>query len=299
MLTEDQKLSTRPIGYRMDTKTLIIAIFAASLFGAACTAAVMHLADDGGTADSTELKKIERRIDDLEKKLAIARGAYSTEYDSDEQEQESLVVVTEVADEEVEESVEAELLEEDLVELQEPSQADIAEQRRTQRAQRIARMQPDFRREQLVARGFTQDEAARIVQLESDAALQQLYDQYRFLKQQREENPEAFRLRARTDSLRDQLGEDDYERYLIANGRPTSVTIGTVMNGSPGANAGLQAGDEIVSYNDQRVFNMTELNNLTYDGTEGENVLVEVRREGESVQLTIPRGPIGVRSARF
>jgi hypothetical protein len=42
------------------------------------------------------------------------------------------------------------------------------------------------------------------------------------------------------------------------------------------------------------VFDVGELNALTLGGTSGESVVVDVRRNGQNLQLVLPRGPIGV-----
>ena len=97
--------------------------------------------------------------------------------------------------------------------------------------------------------------------------------------------------------LRAEIGDTEYEMYLEANGRPTSVGISTVMASSPGERAGLQPGDEIVSYNGQRIFSTSELLQQTMTGGEG-NVVVDVMRDGAPMQLVLPRGPIGVEIGR-
>jgi S1-C subfamily serine protease len=49
-----------------------------------------------------------------------------------------------------------------------------------------------------------------------------------------------------------------------------------------------------VAYDGQRVFDMTELNELTYAGSRGETVAIDVVRDGQPIQLYVERGPIGV-----
>ena len=95
--------------------------------------------------------------------------------------------------------------------------------------------------------------------------------------------------------LRTELGHQDYERFLSAQGRSTSVNLMGVLASSPAERAGLQAGDEIVSYNGKRVFDTQELNELTLGGTSGtSSVVVDVRRNGQSMQIVLPPGPIGI-----
>jgi S1-C subfamily serine protease len=95
-------------------------------------------------------------------------------------------------------------------------------------------------------------------------------------------------------TLRADLGDADYERYLQAQGRPTNVAVQNVLTGSPAEKAGFQPGDRIVSYGGQRVFDIADLTGLTLQGTPGESVPVDVLRNGSPVQLVLPRGPIGI-----
>jgi S1-C subfamily serine protease len=97
-------------------------------------------------------------------------------------------------------------------------------------------------------------------------------------------------------TLRVELGDADYERYLQAMNRPTSVAVVDVLASSPGERAGLKPGDEVVSYGGERVFDARGLNALTLEGTAGESVVVEVRRDGQVISLVMPRGPIGISS---
>jgi S1-C subfamily serine protease len=95
--------------------------------------------------------------------------------------------------------------------------------------------------------------------------------------------------------LRAELGDQDYERFLTAQGRSTSVNIMGVLASSPAERAGLQPGDEIVAYDGKRVFDVSELNELTLGGTSGaSSVVVDFRRNGQNMQIVLPRGPIGV-----
>jgi len=53
----------------------------------------------------------------------------------------------------------------------------------------------------------------------------------------------------------------------------------------------------LVNYPDaagERVFDIRDLNELTLEGTAGQSVVVEVRRDGQQVQLVMPRGPLGI-----
>jgi S1-C subfamily serine protease len=100
-------------------------------------------------------------------------------------------------------------------------------------------------------------------------------------------------------TLRTELGDQDYERYLEATGRPTTVGVFNVIAGSPGERAGLKPGDQIVSYAGERIYDVRDLNDRTFKGTPGESVMVEVVRDGQNLQLVVPRGPIGISGGPF
>jgi len=96
------------------------------------------------------------------------------------------------------------------------------------------------------------------------------------------------------EALRAEIGDAEYERYLQATGRPTRVSVRTVLPSSPADRVGLRPGDEIVAYGGKRVFDMDDLNRLTLEGQPGETVVLEVLRDGQPMQLYVPRGPIGI-----
>ena len=100
-------------------------------------------------------------------------------------------------------------------------------------------------------------------------------------------------------TLREELGDAQYVQYLEANNRPTAVDVGRVLPSSAGHRAGLQSGDQIVSYDGQRVFSYSDLNNQTFSGEPGQSVVVDILRDGMPMQIVMPRGPIGVESRRF
>lgn len=98
-------------------------------------------------------------------------------------------------------------------------------------------------------------------------------------------------------ALRKELGDAEYERYLKAEGRPTEVRVMDVLATSAAERSGLKAGDEILSYGGTRVFDNRDLNTLTNQGAVGSSVTVQVKRDGQTLQVTVPSGPLGVTAA--
>jgi hypothetical protein len=145
----------------------------------------------------------------------------------------------------------------------------------------------------LVDGGFSEDEARRVLRQESEAAFKAMQIEWEALRNgeavdpfSRANNPQSI--------LRESLGDDAYARYLEAQGQSTAINVTQVLSGSPGSDAGLQPGDQVVSYSGERVFNVMELRDLSMQGNPGEDVVIEVDRDGVRMQLTVPRGPIGI-----
>jgi len=171
---------------------------------------------------------------------------------------------------------------------QDQSRKQYLEQRQTDR---LESQQLAYRQQHLIDSGFSREETARIFQIESEEAYRRLQVQY---DRRRENAASTNGQYSNINPIRAELGEENYQRYLETNGWPTSVLIGSVIGGSPGESAGLRAGDNVLSYAGERVFNINEINNLTIQGQVGESILIEVERNGDLLQLTIPRGPIGI-----
>lgn len=153
----------------------------------------------------------------------------------------------------------------------------------------------ESRSKALVEEGLSAERAAYILQRESELRFAQMQAYY---EARNADDPEA-RLASLTDpdaALRAEIGETEYEKYLRANNRSTSVEVEGVMSSSPAATAGLQPGDEIVRYDGERVYNSRDLMERAMVG-EGP-VVVEVLRDGSSMEVIIPRGPIGIEIGR-
>jgi hypothetical protein len=149
---------------------------------------------------------------------------------------------------------------------------------------RIARM---------IEGGFTEEEARNLIETESAARYEAMRAAWEAERSGEPIDPFA----SWTDPqriLRDSIGDDAYERYLETQGQPTSVEITQVLSNSPGSNVGLEPGDRIARYNGERVYSISDLRMLTMQGNPGEDVVVEVERDGVLMQLTLPAGPIGI-----
>jgi len=151
---------------------------------------------------------------------------------------------------------------------------------------------------QLVEAGFSPDQAQHITERESELQLEALYAQYDAIRDGEPSGPLTNGFDPQ-NQLRQELGDASYERYLDATGQSTSIGVQRVMDGSPGQAAGLQTGDEVIAYAGERVFNISDLNQLILEGAPGQPVVMDVLRDGQQIQLYVPRGPIGITGGRF
>ena len=145
--------------------------------------------------------------------------------------------------------------------------------------------------DRLIAAGFSADQAEYVARRESElqmAQMQEIYD-----ARQNGRRPDRSLLDTQ-NALRQELGETQYEQYLEANGQPTSVRVGSVLDASPGQRAGLQPGDEIVAYGGDRVFSYGDLRDATLNTQSGQSVVVDIVRNGIPMQVVIESGPIGI-----
>lgn len=156
----------------------------------------------------------------------------------------------------------------------------------------------DSRRGRLVAAGFSEDRAEWILRRESELQMQRM--QVLYEARRTGERPPDFRVSMDPErALRAEIGDTEYEQYLEAYGRSTTVAVGSVLESSPGQRAGLQPGDQIVAYGGERVFNYDDLGGLTMAATPGQPVVVDIVRDGVPMQVVIEGGPIGISNNRF
>lgn len=145
----------------------------------------------------------------------------------------------------------------------------------------------------LIKNGYSEDEAKRLLKIESDAQFEMMQTVHEARRNGESLDLFSNSLSAQT-TLRSNIGDAEYERFLNAQGQRTNVQIASVLDGAPGSKAGLRPGDEIISYNGERTFSMMDLRELTMGGEAGENAIIEIDRDGVRMQLSIPRGPIGM-----
>lgn len=98
-------------------------------------------------------------------------------------------------------------------------------------------------------------------------------------------------------AVREEVGEDAYDRYLYASGQPNRIRVSSIIRGSPAEQAGLLADDVIVSYDGRSIMTYDDLTRAIRDGNPGESVSVAIVRDEYNMAVSMPRGPLGVRLA--
>ncbi len=151
--------------------------------------------------------------------------------------------------------------------------------------------------ERLILAGFDLEIARRVREDEDAQQMEQLYLRDQATREGWLNSPryqeELQKLTAIGSKIRQDLGDDRYDQYLYAMGRPNRVGVNRVLESSPAKRAGLREGDAIISYGGQRVFSVQDLIAYETRGQGGETVTMELIRDGRRVQIYVPRGPLG------
>lgn len=93
--------------------------------------------------------------------------------------------------------------------------------------------------------------------------------------------------------IEERFGAAGYDKFLYASERPNRLVVRDVLNNSPAAAIGLQAGDQLISAASQRIYSVGDLMRAATTATGGQMALV-VQRGEALIESTIPAGPLGV-----
>ena len=153
--------------------------------------------------------------------------------------------------------------------------------------------------ESLVEAGIDQAQADYILQRQNQLDMQRLELRDRAIREGTlgdKNYVDALReLNQNTPKLRDEVGDDVYDRYLYAQGQHNRVVVTSVIPGSAADQAGVREGDMILNYGESRVFTWPELRQATTEGYLGEYITLRVQRDQQTLSMLVPRGPLGVR----
>ncbi|WP_455209816.1 PDZ domain-containing protein [Kaarinaea lacus] len=151
----------------------------------------------------------------------------------------------------------------------------------------------------LLDAGLDEFQANKIRQVYEDVEMQRLYLRDQAIREgwigDERYRQEREKLDARLESLRDELSEKEYDAYLFATGRPNRVMIQSTLSTSPARDAGIKTGDNVIRYNNIRIYTWADLRNATTQCTTDSMVEVELERNGQQHRVFVPCGPLGVR----
>jgi C-terminal processing protease CtpA/Prc len=106
---------------------------------------------------------------------------------------------------------------------------------------------------------------------------------------------ELEKLDAQLNGLQKELGDDAYAAYLYATGQSNRVVVQSVLANSTANLADIRPNDQITRYGDQKIYNWRDLRNATTQGDVNEFVTVELIRDGKPIEVSVQRGPLGIR----
>jgi len=153
-------------------------------------------------------------------------------------------------------------------------------------------------RENLSAAGMSIDEADKLLRRMSQQEYQRLELQNNIRRNQgassNEYREQLRKLNQNKISLRSELGDDAYDKYLFASQQNNRVKVTSVMAGSPAESSGFESNDIILSYDDQKILNWADIRRVTLEGDINSYTNVNILRNGESMSLMVPRGTLGV-----
>jgi hypothetical protein len=156
-----------------------------------------------------------------------------------------------------------------------------------------------FNQQALIDAGMEQDAAEQLKARFEKVELEKLYLRDRAVREGwaggRRFRNALEKIEAQTEGLKDELDEKTYAAYLYAAGQPNRVAVQSVLDGSAASSAGLQPGDQILQYADQRIYNWRDLRQATTEGDINNSVAVKVLRDGTTLELYVQRGPLGIR----
>ena len=163
------------------------------------------------------------------------------------------------------------------------------------------RAQPNrqvFDREALLDAGMTTEKADDLKSFFERQELERLHIRDQSIREawSREQFRDAMQaLQNNNADTLDGLNDHEYDAFLYATGQSNRVEVSSVLDSSQAQLAGLQAGDHILRYDGSRVYSWNELRSATTQGLLGEQILIEIERDGSTVEYYVDRGPLGIR----
>jgi C-terminal processing protease CtpA/Prc len=155
-----------------------------------------------------------------------------------------------------------------------------------------------FNEQALVDIGMTSSRANELKNYFEQLELERLYLRDQSIREdwEREKLTEAMQnITDKENDLKSRLSESEYDAYLYASGQTNRVAVTSVLASAEAGTAGILSGDYIIRYDNQRIYSGFQLHEATTSGSINDSVAVEIERDGETLHLYVPRGPLGIR----
>ncbi len=156
-----------------------------------------------------------------------------------------------------------------------------------------------FNQQALIDAGMDAAEAQQLKKRFEKQELETLYLRDKAVRENwlgtRRYREELQALEAQTSNLKEALDEDTYAAYLFASGQPNGVSVQSVLTGSAADSSGIRSDDQILRYDNQRIYNWRDLRNATTLGDINETITIEVMRDNKRMEFYVQRGPLGIR----
>lgn len=156
-----------------------------------------------------------------------------------------------------------------------------------------------FNQQALIDAGMTESEAAQLKAHFEELELEKLYLRDQAIREGwsggKRYRDELQKLEAKTEDIKQELGEDAYDAYLFAAGQPNRIAVQSVLSSSAASTAGILSGDQVIRYAGERIYNWRDLRDATTQGDLTETVPIEILRDDKPMELYVQRGPLGIR----
>ena len=72
--------------------------------------------------------------------------------------------------------------------------------------------------------------------------------------------------------------------------------MASVLESAQASSAGIKSGDHIIRYDNQRIYNWSDLRTAITGGNVSDSVTLEIERNGQRIEFYLARGPLGIRT---
>jgi len=156
-----------------------------------------------------------------------------------------------------------------------------------------------FNEEAMLSTGLSSEEISELKNNYETIEMEKLYLRDRAIRENwigsERYTTELSELNNRFDSFRNQTNDNVYETLLYATGQDNRVVVQDVMQKSPASQAGIKTGDFLLQYGETKIFSAFDLRRAITDGEAGEEVKIDINRNGTVLSVYLPRGPMGIR----